>query len=199
MPCLSQKSRTPFKNPGGGTTYPPSPWMGSIMTAAVSSADVSCAGQRQQKKQAQGVGWAGKEVHVFDGGQNAYSLVYILNRKIRGATTSTTLHPVGELYNERQGGCIGQEGSRGEYAVSNHIPTSSLYTRSTTRTYPFSCIPRVSRSKKKHKKTQQLRSNKRKNQIPKTITPPPPLCARTKRRRQQQKTTMVRHEPTTTN
>ena len=35
MPCSAQNSATRRSQPAGGTTKPPSPWIGSMMTAAV--------------------------------------------------------------------------------------------------------------------------------------------------------------------
>ena len=37
MPCSRHHSATWGRKPGGGTTKPPSPWIGSMMTAAVFS------------------------------------------------------------------------------------------------------------------------------------------------------------------
>jgi len=37
MPFAEQKSAMPFTKPGAGTTKPPSPWIGSMITAAMLS------------------------------------------------------------------------------------------------------------------------------------------------------------------
>ena len=37
MPFAAQKSAMPFTNPGDGTMNPPSPWIGSMITAAMFS------------------------------------------------------------------------------------------------------------------------------------------------------------------
>ena len=37
IPCSAQNSASPERNPGAGTMNPPSPWIGSTMTAAMLS------------------------------------------------------------------------------------------------------------------------------------------------------------------
>ena len=37
IPCSAQNSASPGRKPSGGTTNPPSPWIGSMITAATLS------------------------------------------------------------------------------------------------------------------------------------------------------------------
>lgn len=96
MSCLSQKARTPSINPGGGTTYPPSPWIGSIISAAVSSADVSCAGATASTAtKARGFGGGGGATSGMPSMKRQNLQVehpahnrYLLNRERRGSTST---------------------------------------------------------------------------------------------------------------